>query len=306
MPIFIVTSRFTEIRRHMKPDVQGSAKHSVTVFVISSGEESESDCRAALDRQELGPDLSMVIESIRGVTPMSEAFNEMHRRSRTPLFIQVDADMILNPTAVRTLYEGLRGTSFLTYAAYGQLFEEGFGMGGSVRCWRKSFFRLFQFRDRRTVDRDLYKRAAWLGFRRKDLKTQVGIHRPRHSLYSEYLKTKADIEKWRFLGRAPEQYALPLLTRLLDSSGPALFGALCGAMTEWERVRRSKDSAYEQEQLRVRLAELGVQSLDELRLPGWTAADRGRILTAFARAYRGDASAARELGQAFTTSRSAP
>jgi len=273
------------------------ATSSVTVFVISSGEESEADCIKALEAQQLGTELAISIEHIRDVTPMSEAFNEMHRRSKTPFFIQVDADMILNPTAVRTLYEGLHNASFFTYAAYGQLYEEGFGMGNSVRCWRKSFFKLFQFRDRRTVDRDLYKRAAWLGFRRKDLKTQVGIHRPRHSIYSEYLKTKADVEKWRFLGRPPEQYAVPLLNKLLETEGssPALFGALCGAMTEWPRVRRSKDSVFEKQQLSEHLRKLGVSNLDSLHFTKLNGPEAPQVVSLFANAYRGNEHSAREL-----------
>jgi hypothetical protein len=219
---------------------------------------------------------------------MSEAFNEMHRRCQTPYFVQVDGDMILKEGAITRLYEGIRRTGFFTYAVYGQLYEEGFGPGGTVRCWKRDFFRWFQFRDVRTVDRDLFRRAAWFGFRRGNLNVNLGTHRPRHSLFSEYLKSKSDVEKWRFLKRPARRYALPLLEELLrdpQENRCRIFGALLGGMTSWERVCRSKDVRLEEERLRRVLDLLGWKDLQALRLCEGCVIS-GELSARFASAYR--------------------
>jgi hypothetical protein len=223
---------------------------------------------------------------------MSEAFNEMHRRSKTPYFVQVDADMILNPNAVQTLYDGVCKSFPWEYAVYGPLYEEGFGVGGTVRCWKRSFFRFFQFRDVRTVDRDLFGRAKRFLLRRKNLKVQMGIHRPRHSNFSEYLKTKSDVEKWRFLKRAPELYALPLFDEIIKNPNENRFkflGLLAGAMTSMDRVVRSKNIKHEHQELENILKELKLTNLDQLMNP--KIGQKGQISISdlrvrFARQYR--------------------
>jgi hypothetical protein len=235
----------------MKPKFE-----DLTVFIISTGEETTDDCVTALREQ----DCVFTIETIQDVYPMSAAFQAMPDRCETPYFIQVDADMILKPHAVRTLYNGAKRTGFFTMAAFGQLYEEGFGVGGSIRCWKKGFFRFFSFRDRRTVDRDLYGRAKWFGFGRKDLKEVLGIHRPRHSVFSEYLKTRSDVEKWRFLGREAGLYAKPLYDEVVEEGEEGahrLLGLLSGALTGKERYDRSKDYAVEKRRYITLMTELG-------------------------------------------------
>ena len=142
----------------------------LTVFVITCGEEKLGECIEALNAQAPQSNGALKIEIIRDMHPMHIAFNEMHKRCTTPYFIQVDADVILGEGAIYTLYNAIKKSSFFTYAAYGQLYEEGFGPGGSLRCWKKGIFNIIKFRDVRTVDRDFYKRAMFLGLRRKDVK----------------------------------------------------------------------------------------------------------------------------------------
>lgn len=226
----------------------------LTVYIVSTGEETYQECLEALNAQ----GCSFRIEHIRDVHPMSRAFQSMPERCRTKYFLQVDADMVLHPTAVRELYETAERTGFFTVVVYGQLYEEGFGVGGSVRIWKRHLFRFFSFRDRRTVDRDLYKRIRLFGFRRKKVEPILGVHRPRHSVFSDYLKAKSDVEKWRYLGRDPEIYALKLLRQVWESmpeSRYGLLGTIMGALTAWERVIRSKDIEIERKRF-DRLMEL--------------------------------------------------
>jgi len=113
----------------------------LTVFIVSAGEETAEECEAALAAQDCG----FAVKHIRDTYPMSRAFQRMPDECGTPYFIQVDADMVLKPHAVSTLHRGTRESSFMTYMSYGQLFEEGFGVGGAVRCWKRRLFSFFKF-----------------------------------------------------------------------------------------------------------------------------------------------------------------
>jgi len=210
----------------------------LTIFVISTGEETLDECEDALARQTRRARVERIVD----VYPMSAAFQAMPDRCETPYFLQVDADMLLHENAVQRLHDAVRRSPPWVFQVSGQLFEEGFGVGGAVKCWKRALFRAFSFRDVRTVDRDLYRRARRFGLRPKTLQEVVGVHRPRHSEESTFLKAKGDVEKWRFLGRPVERYALPLLDELEDGSEPdRLLGALCGALTVEPRLSRSKD-----------------------------------------------------------------
>jgi hypothetical protein len=229
----------------------------LTVFIISTGEDTAADCEKALMEQ----DCTFTIKHIKNTFPMSRAFQRMPDECETGYFVQVDSDMILKPHAIRTLYNGIKKTSFITYMVYGQLYEEGFGVGGSVRCWKRGLFKFFKFRDCRTVDRDLYRRVHRIGLRAKNLNQVLGIHRARHSPFSNYLKTKSDVEKWRFLDRAPEDYALDVLKKNISNlpeSSNELLGSLLGALTAKERLIRSKDIHVETERYHKLLNKLGI------------------------------------------------
>ena len=217
----------------------------LTVFVISIGEETYDDCLTALESQ----DCEFRIEHINNVSPMSAAFQAMPDRCSTKFFVQVDADMILDPAAIRKLYLSTLQSPFWVYRVSAPLYEEGFGVGGAVKCWKKNIFRFTKFHDVRTVDRDLHRRLRQVGFRLRHLNSVVGIHRPRHSSFSRYLKTKSDIEKWRFLYRPSGLYAEPLLDDVLSMEnfdGHRLLGILLGSITSYPKLGMSKNISAEQ------------------------------------------------------------
>lgn len=224
----------------------------LTIFVITTGEESFDECIGAVKRQDLAGIREPGIEIIKDIFPVHEAFNEMHRRSKTPYFIQVDADVILDKDAVALLYKAIRRAGPFVYAAYGQLYEEGFGPGGSVRCWKRSIFNLFRFRDRRATDRDFYNRAMLLGLHRINVNKTLGLHKPRQSDLLDYWKTKGDVEKWQFLGRPFSKYAQKLYGELItkpEENKYKILGFMLGVLTSKERIRRSKDAKVEKERI---------------------------------------------------------
>ena len=75
----------------------------LTVYVVTVGEPSLPVCMDALKHQ----DCTFQLDTISNVAPMDEAFNQMQIRCTTPFFVQVDADMILYPGAIRQLYEDI-------------------------------------------------------------------------------------------------------------------------------------------------------------------------------------------------------
>jgi hypothetical protein len=77
-----------------------SANELTTVFVTTIGaKENFEDCMQHLRQQTV----ERRVEVIDHVAPMSAAFQRMLDQCRTPLYIQVDEDMILFPHAIETL-----------------------------------------------------------------------------------------------------------------------------------------------------------------------------------------------------------
>jgi hypothetical protein len=79
----------------------------VTAFVTTIGDVTNfNECLAHLSTQTS----SFKIDIIDHVAPMSAAFQAMHERCTTPLYVQVDEDMLLVPTAIERLVDIIRAT----------------------------------------------------------------------------------------------------------------------------------------------------------------------------------------------------
>ena len=215
---------------------------NLTVFLISTDEETYEKSKKSL----LNQNSIFKIKEIKNIFPMSAAFQYMPDNCETDYFIQLDADMILHHNSIYKLYTEILNSSFLTYRISGKLYEEGFGIGGHIKCWKKSIFKNFSFKNSRTVDRNFHNRVKWFGFRNKLLNEILGNHVPRHSVLSEFLKTKSDIEKWKYLRRDADKYGIPLLIKVVnENSIPKFFGLLMSCLSPWNRIIISKDINYE-------------------------------------------------------------
>lgn len=212
----------------------------LTIAILSAVEPPLPECLKAVEAQEGGP---YPVVRVHDVFPMSAAFNAMVERCDSRFIVQVDGDVVLRPWAVRVLRREI-GHSQWRYAAAGQLWEEGFGRGGSVRLWRRWPLRIVRFRDRRCVDRDLHTRIRWLGMRRLLVTlvpdTVFGNHLPRQTPFARFSKARGDAMKWRTLGRADlikahhKQYPPGLSIDAL--------GRLSGLTAPKDEVWRSKDA----------------------------------------------------------------
>ena len=80
---------------------------AVTVFVTTVGAPTFAACMAHLQAQ----DCRFTLRLIEYAAPMNVAFQRMLDECTTPYYVQVDEDMLLEPHAVRTLYERIEATS---------------------------------------------------------------------------------------------------------------------------------------------------------------------------------------------------
>jgi hypothetical protein len=175
----------------------------VTVFLITTGEPTTNAARNALDNQ----DCRFVLETIENVSPMSAAFQTMLDRCRTPWFIQVDADMILNTNAVRTLAEAaIRkfGDKSASYQVAYPLFDVHLDMPIiGVKIYRADVARKYPYGDVSSCEVDQFARARADGWEvdvlplRKDL--CVGQHG------TSYTKKQA-FDRYRVLAEKSRLY----------------------------------------------------------------------------------------------------
>ena len=216
--------------------------HDLTICILSAVEPPLPECLKAVEAQEGGP---YPVIGITGIAPLSRAFNQMLDDCESRFIVQIDGDLIAKPWAVQALLDTCVRHPFC-YVAWGQLAEADFGLGGSVRCWRRWPLRLIRFRDRRCTDRDLHARIRWTGLRRirssppdGDTECTFGTHRPRESDFSRFSKSRNDIMKWRYLGR--HDLIREFGTRACRSHWLAL-GFKSGLEAPWGDIRRSKNA----------------------------------------------------------------
>ena len=72
----------------------------------------------------------------------------------------------------------------------------------------------------------------------------LGIHKPRYSDFSNYLKTKSDIEKWKFLKRKYSKYAKNLMLNLTNNHeniSIKFVGAIFGSINNLVNIKKSKN-----------------------------------------------------------------
>lgn len=146
-------------------------KDKLTVFLISSGEPDYAAAKQALKQQ----DCQFILEEIRDVAPMNAAFQQMIDRCSTPYYVQVDGDMVLEPWAIRRMYEEfqqpkvehgphtrpMNRVAFLTFLLYDvHLRMNIYG----VKIYRHEVMKRFPYRESYSCEVDQAKRILNAGF----------------------------------------------------------------------------------------------------------------------------------------------
>jgi hypothetical protein len=91
-----------------------------TVFVTTVGAPTFAACLEHLRAQ----DCRVPLRVITDVAPMSAAFQIMLDECRTPYFVQVDEDMLLEPHAMRTLHERIDAAGETVVLVAADLYDE--------------------------------------------------------------------------------------------------------------------------------------------------------------------------------------
>lgn len=77
----------------------------LTVFIITCGDNPNYPyCLEAIQNQ----NCTFNIEVIRDVAPMARAFQQMIDKCKTPYYIEIDGDMVLQPKAIETMYRDIK------------------------------------------------------------------------------------------------------------------------------------------------------------------------------------------------------
>lgn len=156
----------------------------VSAVVLTIGEPFVERALASLAAQTVPPGEVIVVEN---VSPFFRAMNEAAGRVRTPFFVQVDADMILDPTCFEELRAGVRADTGIAVA---ELRDALLGQVVGVKLFRTECVRRTGFRDSISPDTDLVAAIGRLGWKTRYVgqPRAFGEHRPDYTPAYTYRK----------------------------------------------------------------------------------------------------------------------
>ncbi|MBX3024625.1 hypothetical protein KF840_06920 [bacterium] len=210
---------------------------AVTVFVTTVGAPSFADCMAHLRAQ----DCRFTLQVIDHVAPMHAAFQRMLDDCRTPYYVQVDEDMLLDPPAVRTLHDWIDGAGPQTAMVVAYLFDVHLGCRlRGVKIFRHAVTRRYPFsaNDSLEVEQvaafvadgyEVRRVKAGAGSGEVDTLGRHGAHWTPASLYERY----ATLERRRRTAKQMrwfEPYGAELLARFRRAPTEENFFALMGVV----------------------------------------------------------------------------
>jgi glycosyltransferase involved in cell wall biosynthesis len=202
----------------------------VSAVVLTMGEPSTQEAVDSLNRQTVPPRHVIVV---RDVSPFHKAFNIGVEQVKTPFFVQVDADMILDPHCVHALRNGMRRrVGIVVGRLRDALTEQVVG----IKLFRAKCFENAKFTDSISPDTDFVntiRRAGWktafIGELRQgelDQWATFGEHRPVYTL--SYTYRKHLIEGCRYRYRRSINGLRWRFTRLESSRHPSALVAQIG------------------------------------------------------------------------------
>jgi len=170
---------------------------SLTVFVITVGNPNYENCIEALKNQ----DCDFNLEIIKDQYPMDKAFQQMITKCKTKYYIQVDEDMVLEPHAVRTLYEeALKKHAFVVYPLWDPHLDM---MISGLKIYEHSIFAKFAYDEemfsceREQLDR-VVKEGHSCEFKELNNTQALGVHSPEWTPYLIFQRYKSLTEKRRW------------------------------------------------------------------------------------------------------------
>lgn len=176
----------------------------VSAVVLTIGETFTPRALASLTAQTLPPREVIIVEHF---SPFFRAMNEAATRVTTPFFVQVDADMILDPTCLEALRAGVGEDTGITV---GELRDPLLGQVVGVKLFRTECFRQAAFPDSITPDTDFGAEIGRRGWKTRYLgrpddragapPRTFGEHRPEYTPTYTYRKHLLEGCRLRYRG----------------------------------------------------------------------------------------------------------
>jgi glycosyltransferase involved in cell wall biosynthesis len=184
------------------PRVIFKPANDVTAVVLSTGEPTTQEAIDSLHRQTI-PVRDVIV--VRDVAPFHKALNVGAAQVETPFFVQVDADMILDPHSVAALRWSMRRrVGIVVGHLRDALIEQVVG----VKLFRTACFKATSFQDTISPDTDFVDdmaRAGWktiyIGRLRRggpNPWATLGEHRPDYSPAYTYRKHLLEGRRYRY------------------------------------------------------------------------------------------------------------
>jgi len=224
----------------------------ITAVVLSMGEPTLDRALASIARQTLP--VADVVE-VTGVSPFHRALSEGATHVRTEYFLQVDADMVLDPDCAERL-AACTGTS--VGAVIGLLRDPLYGRVEAIKLWRTQDVCRAGIPDSVSPDTDFLEdmrgrgSLAVFALRHDGASAEAwhtfGEHRPDYDdLLYTFEKHKRDGRRLRYRGRAESiPYHLDVLHRSPHPAGILAEIALAhGLFLDWEGDRQEPAHAGE-------------------------------------------------------------
>lgn len=207
-----------------------SPKNDISAVVLSVGETTTQLALYSLHRQTIAPSDVVVVRDVR---PFHKALNTGAAQVKTPFFVQVDADMVLDPHCIAALRGGMdRDTGMVVGRLRDALTKQVVG----IKMFRTACFADTVFRDTISPDTDFadeIERRGWktvyIGRDASDENESwvtFGEHRPDYS--HTYTFHKFVLEGHRYRHRRTIAGLVWRMSRLAASTHPAALAAQLG------------------------------------------------------------------------------
>lgn len=204
---------------------------NITVFIISAGKNPNlDDCVNALREQTI----TCKIDMIQNYAPMSLAFQEMINRCQTPYYIQVDEDMILQPTAIETMYRAILATTKTTCMVAHMLHDTHLDMNiVGIKIYKHDIFKHYPYNlNVIACEKEQLNRLEADGYSIQTIEQVIGEHSPKWNnelIFNRYydLMEKYKAHKYIWLENLPRQ----LKAKYSKDPSELNYYAMMGAIT---------------------------------------------------------------------------
>lgn len=160
-------------QRMEKTMAANTDKPTIGVIIVTCGEPQFEACWYSVNNQSLKPN---TIDIVRDVHPMSAAFNEVLRLFRCDYSVKVDADMVLDPHALETLYDDINSSEDNVFGIGYCLRDPYYGRIGHIKIYKSSVLRSRKVDNECGYDRVLVKELNKEGYLMRYRAETLGVH----------------------------------------------------------------------------------------------------------------------------------